>query len=145
MPISLIISYVFNYVLFCCTSFCILCVCFYCTSLAAAVSALCALLSSHTYLCPCNCLYLFYDKINDTDDDDDGSNSVGWLCWNCRLVGATLPSYRVSARDRRHQTSDILSCQLLQSTDPDDKTSRLTDVSSTASLRRQRRREYTAV
>jgi len=49
MPISLIISYVFNYVLFRCTSFCILCECFYCTSLAAAVSALCASLSSHTY------------------------------------------------------------------------------------------------
>jgi len=31
-------------------------VCFYCTSLGAAVSALCASLSSHTYLCPCNCL-----------------------------------------------------------------------------------------
>jgi len=42
---------------------------FYCTSLGAAVSVLCALLSSHTYLCPCSCLYLFYDKINDNDDD----------------------------------------------------------------------------
>jgi len=40
-------------------------------SLGAAVSALCALLSSHTYLCPCNCLYLFYDNINDDDNDDD--------------------------------------------------------------------------
>jgi len=39
--------------------FCILCVCFYCTSLGAAVSALCALLSSHMY-----CLYLFNDKTN---------------------------------------------------------------------------------
>jgi len=37
-------------------------VCFYCTSLGAAVSAPCALLFSHTYRCPCNCVYLFYDK-----------------------------------------------------------------------------------
>jgi len=44
---------------------------FYCTSLGVAVSALYALLSSHTHLCPCNCLYLFYDKVNDDDDDDD--------------------------------------------------------------------------
>jgi len=49
----------FNYVLYCCISFCILR--FYCTS-AAAVRALSALLSNHTYQCPCNCLYLFYDK-----------------------------------------------------------------------------------
>jgi len=32
--------------------------CFYCTSLGQ-------LLSSHMYRCPCNCLYLFYDEIND--------------------------------------------------------------------------------
>jgi len=25
----------------------------------------------YTYLCPCNCLYLFYDKIHDDDDDDE--------------------------------------------------------------------------
>jgi len=44
---------------------------FYCTSLGAAVRAPCALLSSHTFLCPRNCLYLFCDKIDD-DDNDDG-------------------------------------------------------------------------
>jgi len=51
----------FNCGVFCYTSLCILCV-FYCTSLEAAVSALCALLSSHTYQCPCYCLNLFYDN-----------------------------------------------------------------------------------
>jgi len=62
MQNSLTISYVFNYVLFCSASFFNSLFVFNCTSLGAAVSALRALLSSHTYRCPCNCLYLFYDK-----------------------------------------------------------------------------------
>jgi len=75
----------FNYVLFCCTSFCILCVCFYCTSPGAVVSVPCALLSSHTYLCPCNCLHLFYDKINDDDHDDDNTMTT-WILLNCMYL-----------------------------------------------------------
>jgi len=91
MPISLIISYVFNYVLVCCTSSCILCV-FLLYITRDICKWWCVLLSSHTYLSPCNCLYLFYDQINDDDDDDDDDR---------------LRSRDVTLWEQEHKTKDM--------------------------------------
>jgi len=63
----------FNYVLFCCTFFFyFMPVIFLLYIIGAAVNALCALIADQSHVsCPSrsNCLFLFYDKINDNDDD----------------------------------------------------------------------------